>query len=301
MSTTATPASQLKALQNKRATLKKIIRMALSLERLNESLQSVVNLGKPVSNTNPKIKHLIDQLDDQVTNQPIVKIKATLAYLEESIQNKLASILDIVDMNDDQLLSISDNENEIEKLLQTFTKNSQTAVALKGFLRSLGEAAQPTALSISSGTVVTKLAEVSVRESACRNKVVFNIMQIIDDTQELIDNPTVPEQLRNTMEGAISDLRGNIAHIKSGKHIENMSLTVEIINVSAADIKSMQSNTTIQSSKTTTATSEPQVLESPPVSNVIQKKNTFANKFSRWLNTPKGVSWDDIKKNRDLE
>lgn len=296
MATDISSSEELSALQSKRTTLQKIIRIALAVERLNESLQSVVALGKPVSSTSPNIKKLMALLEQKVRLQPSVKIKETLAHLEKSIQGKLEIILEIAEMDDEQLVNLDADEEQVEKLLQIYAKNSQTAVALKGILHSRGEVTRVTEFSVNSDIIVKKLAEVSARERTCRNRVTLSIMTMIDDAKDLLKDSTLPEAMQNMLQVTVDNLNLDLSHIQSGKSIETMPVPIEIVEIEGDEVTSLESGRDKQQHFTPTETApalKPEEKKQAP------KERSFFEKVMRWLSTPKNITWDDIQSGRD--
>ncbi len=298
---TSNPTDELTALQKKRATLEKVVQIALAVERLNDSLHSIVMLGKPVSSAAPKIKALMDSLEESVRVQPTGKLRETLAHLEKSVQGKLEIILDIAEMNDDQLVSLSVGEEQIDALLETYSKNSQTAVAIKGILHSRGEVTKPTPFSVSSEIIVKKLAEVSAREKTCRKRVSLSIMNMMEETKEMLSSDTLNEGMRKVMENTVASLGLNLEHVESGKSIETMPVPIEIVILSEDEVTHLDSGREQHQHAPTVSAAPP---PPPSVNASIRKKArnaSFTNKLMRWLTTPKGTTWDDIEKGRDLE
>ena len=192
-------ADELGALQKKRITLEKIVRIALAVEQLNDGLQSVILLGKPLSSASPKIKGLIAQLEEKVRLQPSIKIKETLVHLEKSIKGKLEIVLDIAEMDDEQLITLSADEEQVETLLRMYAKNAQTAVALKGVLHARGEITRPTPFTVDTEVIVKKLVEISAREKTCRNRVMLSVMTMIDEAKALLSNAELAETMRSIL------------------------------------------------------------------------------------------------------
>ena len=295
------PADELSALQRKRATLEKVVRVALAVERLHESLQSVVVLGKPLSSASPQVREVMEQLEDSVRAQPINKLKETLKYLEKLVQGKLEIILEIAEMDDEQLLGLSADEDQVETLLETYSKNSQTAVAIKGLLHSRGVETQPTAFSISGEIIVKKLSEVVAREKTCRSRVELCIINMIDDTQTLLAKPDLAPSLVAVMNQSILKLQDNLDHLQSGKSIDNMPTRLEIVEIEGDEVTSLESGKDSHQ-HFTPQQSVPALKPRPqPSKHKSTEQGGFFYTLLRWLTTPKGVTWDDIKHGRDKD
>jgi len=290
-------ADELGALQKKRITLEKIVRIALAVEQLNDGLQSVILLGKPLSRASPKIKGLIAQLEEKIRLQPSIKIKETLVHLEKLIKGKLEIVLDIAEMDDEQLITLSANEEHVETLLRMYAKNAQTAVALKGILHARGEITRPTPFTVDTEVIVKKLVEISAREKTCRNRVTLSVMTMIDEAKALLSNTELAETMRSILEITITNLDLNLNHIQAGKSIESLPVPIEIVEIAGDNVTTLESGRTSQQHFTP--------LTTPPA--LQQKKSnpahraSFFNKVMRWLSTPKGTTWKDIKEGRDLK
>lgn len=295
------PAEELSALQKKRTTLEKVVRIALAVERLHESLQSVVILGKPLSSASPQIREVMDQLEPSIRSQPVNKLKDSLSYLEKLVQEKLSVILKIAEMDDEQLLGISEDEDQVEALLESYTKNSQTAVAIKGLLHSRGTEVKPTAFSISSEIIVQKLTEVTEREKTCRNRVELCIINMIEDTQQLLERTDLSSTLVETMNLSIINLQQNLEHIQNGDPIDKMPIPIEIVEIEGDEVTSLEGGK--DSHQHFTPRQEAPALKPRPQPTKggykSQPNSGLLNKLSRWLTTPKDVTWNDIKHNRD--
>ena len=111
------------------------------------------------------------------------------------------------------------------------------------------------------------------------------------------DSLTRQYKLVGVLEITITNLDLNLNHIQAGKSIESLPVPIEIVEIAGDDV------TTLESGRTTQQHFTPR----PPPPALQQKKlnpahkASFFNKVMRWLSTPKGTTWKDIKEGRDLK
>ncbi|NOY67209.1 MAG: hypothetical protein GXP13_07350 [Gammaproteobacteria bacterium] len=283
---------ELKNLQDKKNTLEQAIKIASSLEKLNQGLKAVILMGKPASGISKKSLENIEELDDKTKILSSFKLKEILARLEKTVHKKLTLIIEIAGM--DEKLDAEDNgaadlsQEEIDIILHEYLKSAQTAVALKVILRARGEVTRPTVLSLPSGVIKEQLAAVDAREKDCRLKVKAEMHDLIVDTEVVLSREDLPDELREIIEITRVSLEMNLQHIKEGKNINDMPVTIESIEIGSDKSRRVQSKTKGQKNK----------IEK--IKKIYYKKthkkpqSGFFQKLWRWVTTPPSVGWNDI-------
>ena len=144
---------ELVSLEHKMDTLEGLMRIAQSMERLQDSLQSVLLLGKSASRIPKSILKTFESLSEKTLTQPTKSLQATLANLDKIIKLKLNTIMSLTssESNQDpksnvfQVATIGevDAEDRIHKLVYEFKRTAQTAVALRVLLKERGVFTKP--------------------------------------------------------------------------------------------------------------------------------------------------------------
>jgi len=293
---------ELHNLQEKKNTLEQAVRIASSLEKLNDGLKAVMLMGKPTSSISQKSLENIEELDEKTKILSSQKLKEILERLENTVHEKLALIIEISDKEDGSTEEVEESNvsqlshDEIDVILKEYLKSAQTAIALKVVLRARGEITKPTVLSLPENDIKNKLNEVDIREKECRVKVKNEMTILIRDTESVLSRDDLPENLRAMVKLTCESLALNLKHIEQGKSIDDMPFAIENVEMASENIDDVHVVSKANKKKIA------KIKKSYSEKLNSKVKRGFIYKLLRWVTTPPSVGWNDIDneiKNKD--
>ena len=194
----------------------------------------------------------------------------------------MASILQMAELDDENLLAVipeSDAVNETpEMLLRAFQKLAQTAVALRVLLHTRGERTDPTDLPEQASNIRQKISEIAERENRCRSKVKQQVSQLIRDTKQLLKRENLPNGMQEMLQTSIDDFQENLAHLEAGGNLQNMPVTMEIIEIADTEESMRRHAISIKDKKQ---------IKNKRVSNLnaqlVEKRRGLLGKIIEWI------------------
>jgi hypothetical protein len=302
MGTTLPPAEALQLLHERRTALERAVRIAASVERMHHSLQAAMLMGKPAANIPQKMIDSLDRLDDTVKLMPSAKLKVILSHLEKEVQKRFSMIMELAKMDEAQLIDAEFEPGEdIEKVLLTYRKKAQTAVAVKVLLHSRGEITKPMPLPVPVADIRQQLGKLNEREQVCRKEVRNEIVVLIQETDHILTRSDLPEGMREIILATRQDFTLNLQHLDAGGTIITMPVGLEI--VSMGDEHAAESSTEPQTptAQEPTADEPPATTQDASATEATSKgrRPGMIYKLRRWVTTPFDVTWKDIEKELD--
>ena len=296
------PSQEIKALEEKRETLERAVKIALNIEQLHTSLEATLLMGQSSADIPEEALATFESLESSTQGMPLDKLKQNLASLEAAIKSKLDSILKIAEMDDDAL--IASDPIATHKLLNNYRKLAQTAVALRVLLHARGEATDAAELHVPAKQIRAKLTLVSQKERAYRKVIKTEMVSMMTETERMLTNPGIPDSMREFLIASNDDLQHNLDHLDSGKSITSMPVAVEMIEMSENEITTLD---TAPSTATPQENEVPKVqkqtlfspLETPEPQPAVQQtqKKGFFRRIWEWATTPDEVSWAKTRDN----
>jgi len=281
---------ELVSLEHKMDTLEGLVLIAQSMERLQDSLQSVLQMGESASRIPRSILKTFTNLNEKTIILPTNQLQASLTNLDKIVEIKLATIMSLTssEPNPDaknnvfQAASVNDvdYEERIGKLVVEFKRTAQTAVALRVLLKERGVFHKPIDISRKSNIIYKQLNNLKLQQKFYRKKIINGIVELKNDAEQVYKNTHLPIDSRKLAKQMYHYLEKDLLHIKAGKRIEEMPMAVEILECHDVTEMVLEDENTNQ---------EPLLEEKP------KSEKTSAKKLWRWLTTPTDVSWDDIK------
>ncbi len=312
----ADPGKEIRALEEKRETLERAIKIALNIEQLHKSLEATLQMGQPSADIPEEALTIFESLESSTHGMPLEKLKQNLASLEQAVKSKLAGILEVAEMDDDALLA--SDPITTHKLLNNFRKLAQTAVALRVLLHSRGETTDATELHVPAEQIRAKLAVITQKEKAYRKVIKTEIISMISETKRLLTIPDISDSMRNFLTTSSANLQNNLNHLESGKNITTMPVAIEMIEMGEAEITTLDTSgsatTTPPKDEAAAVNKTPSLqkqtllvpMETPqkpqPGTQTAKKKKGF-QRIWEWATTPDEVTWEktsakDNKQNR---
>jgi len=234
VNTERSPLDELNLLREKRGMLEQAVKIAEAIEHLHHGLMAVVLLGKPTNLISKKAIATFEVLDGQTQMLPSDQLHEILKKLEDTVQQKLATILQISKLGDGAFIDAKALEGEELAptiLLREYQKLAQTAVAVRVLLHTRGEGTSPVSFAIPENDIRHKIAEIKLREQGCRTKVKQEITQLIQDTEQLLIREDLPEEMQAILEALRESCRQNLEHMEAGGSLQVMPVSIEIIEV----------------------------------------------------------------------
>ncbi len=225
---------ELNLLREQRGMLEQAVKIAEAIEHLHHGLTAVMLLGKATNLISKKAIATFEVLDGQTQMLPSEQLREILKKLEDAVQQKLVTILEISKLADSAFIDVKatvGEERTPATLLREYQKLAQTAVAVRVLLHARGEGTSPVSFAIPESDIRHKIAEIKVREQGCRTKAKQEIAQLVQDADQLLIREDLPEEMQ-TMLGALREsCQQNLAHMEAGGHLQAMPVSIEIIEV----------------------------------------------------------------------
>lgn len=273
-------------IDGKRKVLEQIVEITQAIEQMQDSLNAVLILGEPSSNLPPEAAKLFENLSGSVQNLPTNQIKEYLQRLERVVNSQLEGILKYsgFDFDSDEAIEIltmsgdsSDTQASPLDMLKDFKRTAQTAVSLRVLLKKRGVSTDGAVISVSKEEIEKQYKVLEEKEQQQRVKAKNKVEEMKDDISAMIDNPSYPDAMKEVLQGVLSNLDNDLAHIEKGGGLDKLSFVMETHEFGEA----VQQEDDV----------EEIVLETPDEA----KRRGIANKANEWLNSPWSVSWKDIK------
>jgi hypothetical protein len=294
MSVTDASLSHLRDIGARKALLKHVIEIAQNAERIQEGLQALLILGKGAFRMPPGALRFFEGISDHVRDQPAIKLLESLGVLENLIKNDLDTILalsqiDGMDENATAMVANISLGQDIPTLLNEFRRRAQTAVSLRILLRKRGAPVAAMVIPVPESVIEERIGELEKKERLYANRVQAEIVSMQKDIDNLLGNPDYPETAKHELRGVREDLEKNLAHIRSGRKIEDLPVAFEELGVVSANQSDYSSDIFNDSGapRASTVTEEQYAHEN--------KRRGFLFQLWTWLTTPTSVSWRAAK------
>lgn len=289
---TISPTEELSLLRKRRVALEQAIQVATTVADLHQGLKAAQAMSNPTAAIPQQFIATLDELDEAHKIAPSSKLKESLERLEQSTNEKLATIIKIVAMDEKQLAaslaSTGNKKDQITDILLSYSKDAKTALAIKMLLRSRGEITKPTNFLLSADSIKHELAQVSTKEQQCRKVVRQEMVIIIDDTKRILKRDDLPDAMREMLQATQDDFQSNLEHLDAGKSITTLPAHIEVV-----EMGEHRENEDKEPDKQ----AMPEEAAKPTISPDENhgKQHGFFYKLWRWISTPLNVEWGDIE------
>lgn len=290
--------AELNSILAKKKVLEEVIKISLSAERLRLGLQSAVFLGKASRLIPKKALSAYEALSEEVKHLSTKKLQDGLASLETIIKQDIEKVIEGAQSKEMDLEILPDKNvqtgtGNIHDILNGFRRNSQTAVALRLVLRSRGVPTKQVTFAIPKGVIKTQIKDLEVREQHCRGRIKNDIRSMQIDIENIIQNESYPEEIRQQMRELNISLQDNLQHIEAGKNFEDMPIVIEMLEISGEPA----GENVLDSPRETEQPIQETAAEAPGDVTENQQQPHDRSLLSRsweWLTTPPKVTWHDI-------
>lgn len=288
--TDSSSADKLALISSQRSALKQIIKISLSIRKMQQGLEAAQLLGKSTSEIPSTYLKKFDTLKSGISDQPNDKLEQSLEILDKYINSALDKVVDIVNQGENSLsehdsssVTIDDINNSIHQELDDFRRKSQTAVVIRLLLRERGIKTQGLVFGIPQDDIASKIFDLNKKEKVYRKTIQTEINTMNKYVNHVLADPELPNNIRTEMQATKDSLQKNLEYLLAGKRIENMPIVFEMIEMSSTE----------EDEKQVPDATDNDTNEEVPTKNI---KRSFFSRASEWINTPAKVKWKDIDK-----
>ena len=287
----------------RREGLDTAIKITLSINRLQHSLESILLLKKPTKDIPSDLLALFGNLSEAIANLPSTELTKRLVKIEESIRQDIQTIMGISDKPDvlDPLNLEKPSSEEVTEtlhaLIHDFRRRTNTAIVLKLHLRARGIEAAETLIPVTPEALVTQVAKLVVEEKKCIKKIKKDLLELDEQVGHIIFNKDYSNNMRDLAFVMHQQINANINHLDKGKDIESMPFVVEIIELGHAEEKIVKSKE--EATVPIEEIKEEEETVAPPEETTEKMTNKprlgFFKKLKKWYTTPWSVKWRDLE------
>lgn len=298
-------------IEGSKAVLARLLRVSKSLESYRHGLAASLQMGHLDQKFSARAMQLFEKMSKEIAALPNDQVTLRLTKLNTLVRTTLAVVLEEVEQLDERNPETIAPErlDLLDDLLSNFKRQAQTAVTLYVLLDKRGISFPPPTFSIPRNSLTEKFKTVARQEKAQKGKILEQIDTMEDEIKAILVSPNCPQHLAGTMKSVLKDLRENRNHIDAGGAISALPIPMDSFE-SEEEVVFESEQETGAASETTPepeAASEPEEEDPlPPRWGVdYPEKQTapepaglrpgFWGLVWEWLNTPRGVSFKDIK------
>lgn len=298
----ADSSAAINAIRKKQQLLKRVVIITLAIERMQDSLKSVLILGQPSTSIPEGMLKYFQILSDKIKRKPTDQIHRYLNRLEVIIKTDLQAIINIT-MLDHDTYSSEQTPNEIEKpfsdkamhLLREFNRQAQTAVSLKVLLLQRGVHTPGTVIKVPVHLIKGQLKHLAKKEDIQRNKIKAHITDMHNDLKDMLGSSEHTDKMKDVFRNVMVGLENDQHAISQGIRIDQLPFHFEVVETSSNRQQITQTSKKrdeINSGDLSEEVAEPQNASAYP------GKEGFFRILFKWLNTPWSVTWDAVKKQK---
>jgi hypothetical protein len=312
---TTDPTASIDAIREKQRLLKRVIIITRAIERMQDSLKSVLILGQPSTDIPSGMLKYFYLLSNKIKQKPTDKIRKYLNQLESILHDNLQVIMDISRL-DHPVDSFEQAANGAEtpysdkamNLLREFNRQAQTAVSLKILLQQRGVHTPVTMIKVPIELIKGQLKILAKKEEIQRNKIETHILDMQNDIRSMLASSEFSDEMKEILRSVMVGLENDQHAISRGVRIDQLPFSFEVIETGDDKQHIMQPSNKLQEMNSVDLPEEldrsDDVVQSgggdqsEDTTSCLRDSGFFRTLF-KWLNTPWSVSWEAIKrKNR---
>jgi hypothetical protein len=308
-------ASSISVIREKQRLLKRVIIITRAIERMQDSLNSVLILGQPSTDIPDGMLKYFYLLSNKIKQKPTDKIRRYLNQLEQIIKAGLQAIVDISRIEHD-IDSAEQASNVAEKpysdkamhLLREFNRQAQTAVSLKVLLQQRGVHTPGTVVKIPLHLIKGQLKCLAQTEEIQRNKIKVHISDMQNDLKIMLESSEYTDEMKDMFRNVMVGLENDMRAISQGARIDQLPFSFEMIETGDDKQHLMQPSNKLDEVESVDLPEEmdqpddvdqPEEIGRSEDMHAYSRKRGFFRTLFKWLNTPWSVTWDAVKrKNR---
>jgi hypothetical protein len=289
----ATVAEQLSKLSEKREVLEQFLSYAHQLAQLQGSIEAVQQMLKP-SQTPGKRDSAIAEYCQKAQAKETPHLLSALQTLDKAIAIDFKEIAALSKLSPEELIAQHAKSNKgtdvfeaAKARLVEFRRKGQMNVAIRYVLYERGVQQPAAKLPISQEEIADRLDTLVDEEHECRGELKNNMEGMVADINLIANSPTCPEALKQRVLTVKDTLESSLAMIAQGKSLEELPVTVEVIELSSGIPDTPAPATPaapVQSAPAQQAPAQPET----------RRTRSFWGKLRIWLGSPWSVRWRDI-------
>ncbi len=288
-------------IKEKKLLLKRMVMITRAIERMQDSLKSVLILGQPSTKIPKGMLKYFHILSDKIKKKPTKIIRSYLVKLEDLIKVDLQKIINISMLDPDVL---EDEQavgqvagaytDEAMDLLNEFKRQAQTAVSLKILLQQRGVYTPGSVVKVPVHLIKGQLKYLAKKEEIQRNKMKEHISDMHTDLKSMLDSDQYSDEMKSVFCEVISGLEDDQKAISDGARIDQLPMSFEVVESGEEprDIISIPNMVVSEAEEYLVGIDQTESTEK-----AIEEMGFFRTLF-KWLNTPWNVSWHDAKKGK---
>lgn len=304
-------------IREKQRLLKRVIIITRAIERMQDSLNSVLILGRPSTDIPDGMLKYFHLLSDKIKQKSTDKICRYLSQLELTIKLNLQEIINI-SMLENDIAPVGKESNGEEKpysdeamhLLREFNRQAQTAVSLKILLQQRGVNTHGTVVKIPIQLIKRQLQQLAKKEEIQRNKIRAHISDMQNDLKSMLNNSEYTDEMKEVFRDVMAGLERDMSAISQGVRIDQLPFSFEVIET--GDEKQHRMQSAVKQDEVSRidhpeekyrgdAVDPPEYVGKPEDELVHSRKRGFFRTLVKWLNTPWSVTWETIIKGGNKE
>jgi len=292
------PTSELDIIKHKRAALQQLIKLTSTLHQLHNALNSVILMGKSVTQLPEKIVTKFKSLTDGLKDKPTNTLQNTLTSTDQKIERDIKQMLEISQKSDsllEQHLGASGDrladiiKDSYHESVTDFKKKSQTSITLRIALKTRNALVNAFKLPVPESFIQNQIYSLDAKERKCKAAVKKDISSLQNDVDTLMNQGDCPDHIKEILTEIKNELKVNSEHFNSGKPIDEMPIIYESIELSAVP----QVVQEVEEIITPPSAEIPEEIIDAPVE---KKKLGFFKHCWAWLNSPLNKGWKDTEK-----
>jgi hypothetical protein len=286
-------------IRNRRSALERVLKMAIVIEQLNTTLGGVLISGKVEGALPQQAARFYDQLTEYYRSLPSEVVQKLLGNLELGVSNNLQPILQItrIASGSDETLSLPGDEVDPAVFVNEFAENTKLLVGLRVLLYKRGVPTRKLHLELPRHTIESRLRQLEGQEKRYREHLREEISGLQVDLAVLMAHPaSLTGSMREVLEQTHKDLISAREHLDGGGDLSEIPVLVESIELSSEPMNCEEFQSEIRNFGLQEAPQSPEVETKPSErEEPVEQELGFWETLKKWLSTPFGVSWSDIK------
>lgn len=298
---------EITVLREKQRFLKRVIIITRAVERMQESLNSVLILGKSSKDIPDGMLKYFHLLSDKIKQKPTDKIRNYLKQLELTIKSNLQEIINI-SMQDHDIGPVGQISTGMDKpysdeamyLLREFNRQAQTAVSLKILLQQRGVETPGTVVNVPIHLIKVQIKRLAKKEAIQRSKITAHILDMQNDIRIMLDSGDYSDDMKSVFRDVLAGLENDQRAMYQGVRVDQLPFSFEVIETGDEKQHVMQPSNTHEEMKSIDL---PEEIDQPEKENECEDVSAYPRKYGffitlfKWLNTPWSVTWKAIKRN----
>lgn len=293
---------EIRLIKERRQALAQVIKLSLSVSRLQRSIESVVLLKKPSREIPKELLKALGTLSDKVTNLPTNELSMYLQRIEQTLKSDveyitgIADDISILDSKNDDKKDLRPPAGVLEKLVNNFRRRANTAIVLRLHLRNRGVYVDEALFPVAPDKLVSQASKLAVEENRCRTEASKELDSMDIQIEKVLENSECPDAIRKVARSIKDVIKKNKDHLEHGRNIEKLPFAKTIIQSGEAEPENPED--ALAPAATTTKGSIETVRKKAHVPYSDQEsaeERSVKERMKIWITTPWSVSWKDTK------